>query len=219
MRRAQAPLQLCMLYLCGDATSAVPQSIKSKLANTIGKFGAVSLCASPCQTRTLASGVDDEAAAVLVITEGHEPRDEAGLWDAMLLFELHPDIAAAGGRITDTAGKILACCTPAASERAAAVTWVGMQRTDPGAAALALKQQSAASIPADYFICRTEIFREAVAGLAELTQPASLSERICSVAKARGMRLAYSPLFEAVRSGPSKAPLSESSRSINHVGP
>jgi hypothetical protein len=76
---------------------------------------------------------------------------------------------------------------------------VGLKRTDPGAHALALKRQTASSIPSDYFVCRTDVLRAAIDGDNANLAPSRLAERVGAVAQARGMRIAYSPLVEAVR--------------------
>ena len=148
-------------------------------------------------TRSLA---EVKSEAVLVLTAGHEPRDDAGVWDAMLLFEMHTDIAAAAGRITDRTGKILSCCTPM-TKGSIVKTWTGMYRTDPGDYAMALKQQTVTMITPDYFFCRVDVLREAVSSIVKGDYSVSLADRIGSVVRSRGMRLAYSPLIEAIRSG------------------
>jgi glycosyltransferase involved in cell wall biosynthesis len=200
MRKPVKPMRLCLLYLAG--TPDIPDTIASKLSATVSEKHVVdflSLSNPDAQKKALRRLFESDSEAVVLLTQGHEPIDEAGIWDAMLLLELHKDVAAVAGRITDRYGKILSSCTSPAAALTETPSWVGLTRTDPGAFALALKRQTASTIPADYFICRKDILREAICGKSIDLEPASLAERVASVARAHGMRLAYSPLIEATK--------------------
>jgi O-antigen biosynthesis protein len=201
MRKPVKPLELSLLYLCHSAPD-IPGALAARLGATVRKTYGVdlrSLSCAPAQDGALHELFASDGHAVVVLTQGHEPIDEAGIWDAMLLLEMHADVAAVAGRITDRHGKILSSCTCPAAELTATPSWVGMKRTDPGAFALALKRQTASTIPADYFICRKDILREAIDGKSVGTKLASLAERVAAIAKARALRLAYSPLVEVIR--------------------
>ena len=138
---------------------------------------------------------------VALIGDALTPDTEHGVWEAMRLFEMHPDVAAVGGRIIGEGGTVLGYCAVPAFDHGALATAAGGQRGDPGPFAMALKPQSAMRIAGEYFFCRTELLREAATALAEdggsLT---GLGERLTALIHARGMRIAYSPLIEATLS-------------------
>ena len=142
-----------------------------------------------------------EAKHALVMVDGCAPEDEAGFWEAMRLFEMHPDVAAAGGRVVDETDRIVVSCAPPAAGSQAAAGWAGRLRSDPGPFAMALKPQSTAMISGPYFFCRVDMLREAAAALAEEDKPlAELGAEVVARVRSRGMRVAYSPLIEAVLS-------------------
>jgi glycosyltransferase involved in cell wall biosynthesis len=199
MRKPVSPLRLCLLYL-GEIANAIPSALAAKLsATTDEKFSADfrSLSCPEAQSATVHALLASDSDAVVVATQGCDPRDESGIWEAMLLLELHADVAAAAGRITDERGKVLSACTSAAAAFTETPSWVGMSRTDPGPYALALKRQTATTIPPDFFVCRMSVLREALASSGGRLVP--LVERIATIARSRGMRLAYSPLIEAIK--------------------
>jgi hypothetical protein len=199
MRKPTAPLKLCLLYVGEDDGAG---TAAAKLGAPVQETYVVHLKSDPPSNlrRDILDRLSgSKSDAVVLMTEGHAPRDESGIWDAMLVLELHADVAAVAGRITGKYGEILSACTSPAAELTATPSWVGLKRIDPGAHALALKRQTASAMPSDYFICRTGILRAAVAGDIANLEPSLLAERIGKVAQARGMRIAYSPLVEAVR--------------------
>jgi len=198
MRKPIKPLRLCLLYL-GDITTDIPAALAAKLSAAGEKFSADfrSLSCPEAQSDAVRTLLASDCDAVVVVTHGHEPRDETGIWEAMLLLELHADVAAAAGRTTDGRGKVLSACASAAAALTETPSWVGMARTDPGPYALALKRQTATTIPPDFFVCRTSVLREALASTGG--QPAPLVERIAVIARRSAMRLAYSPLIEAIK--------------------
>jgi hypothetical protein len=209
LRRPVMPMRICLLYLHGGgAGSGVPPHVLRRLGKTIHETRNADVDASCSQAElsALACGLGDiESEVVLVLTAEHQPTDAAGAWDAMLLFELHADVAAAAGRITDEDGRILSCCTRAAMDSSTSTSWVaGLRRTDPGPQALALKRQTATTITPGYFFCRTHILRETIEAFAG-DATSSLAQCLAVTARTRGMRLAYSPLIEAVREPPEQS--------------
>jgi hypothetical protein len=131
-----------------------------------------------------------EITHVLVLKQGCTIRNETTLWEAMRLFEMHGDVALASGRVLDETGTVVAACKPILPN----AIWVGMKRDDPGAFAMALKTQSALTVPDSFFFCRRDLLRDA----ATSPGPASWAERLTTLAQARRLRIAYSPLIEGV---------------------
>jgi len=115
---------------------------------------------------------------------------EAAAWEAMRLFEMHPDVALVSGRVLSSSNRVIASCEPQAN------LWSGrgMRRDEPGPFALALKPQTATKVPSQLFFCRTELLQSVSAA-----HPSG-GDICCLIADAvhtRGLRIAYSPLIEA----------------------
>jgi O-antigen biosynthesis protein len=202
MRRHKAPLPIDLLYLdFSNGSQGIPAEISMKLAGGINNTYVVPCVPYPSSSLLAMQDIlrKIEANVVMVLAAGLKPRDALGLWDAMSLFEFHPDVAAVAGRITDEAGKILSACEQIVGPGSTARSWIGSARTDPGDQAMALKQQTVAGITPDYFFCRTDILLEATSGTFPIPEQEALTKRISAIAQARGMRLAYSPLIEAIK--------------------
>jgi O-antigen biosynthesis protein len=186
LRRPIAPLPLALVHLEAGVDAG---SERSRLAH--GMIHAAAACRG---TEELAAWLDrlpSEIAHVLVIQQNWTVRDETALWEAMRLFEMHTDVALVSGRLLDASGTVVAACTPVLPDAG----WIGKPRDDPGAFAMALKPQTVLAVPDRFFLCRRDLLREAALspGLADL------AERVTALAGARGLRIAYSPLIEAVQ--------------------
>lgn len=135
---------------------------------------------------------------VLIVAEGYSLED-AGLWEAMRLFEMHSDVALVGGRVLDQTDIVVDCCATGEIVDGGVSPWIGKLRTDPGAYAMALKPQTVATVPQKFFFCRTEVLREALASMEIEGQGLEeLSSQLSALVRSRGLRIAYSPLVEAV---------------------
>ncbi len=186
LRRRTAPVALALVLLGANVTA--PPEL-SWLAQ-----GAIRAPLACRRTEDLAAALDrvpPEVAHVLVLGPNWTVRDEATLWEAMRLFEMHADVGLASGRVLDGAGTVIAACTPVLPD----ADWVGRKRGDPAAFAMALKPQTALGVPDAFFFSRRDLLREAALS----PGPASLAERAAALARARGLRIAYSPLIEAVQ--------------------
>jgi glycosyltransferase involved in cell wall biosynthesis len=141
---------------------------------------------------------DIGAEHVMVLGEALRPGPERGIWEAMRLFEMHSDVAAAAGRIIGANDKVVAYAATPAFGNGAIARSVGSDRSDPGSYAMALKPQTATRLAGEYFFCRTGLLGEAAAALAsEDASLERLGERLTSLITERGLRIAYSPLIEA----------------------
>jgi O-antigen biosynthesis protein len=144
----------------------------------------------------LARGISAEH--VMVQGEALLPEEEHGCWEAMRLFEMHADVAAAAGRIIAADGRVVLCCAIPALDGGAITRRVGAYRNDPGPFAMAAKPQTAMQLTGEYFFCRTQLIREASAQLADDDAPLNrLGECLTSLIAERGLRIVYSPLIEA----------------------
>ena len=132
-----------------------------------------------------------EITLILVLRSDCAVSDEAALWEAMRLFEMHPDVALAGGRVLDGHGTVVAASQPAVP----ATSYVDKRRDDPGAFAMALKPQTALSVPNSFFFCRRDVLRDAAIS----SRSGVWAERLTTFVRTRDLRIAYSPLIEAVQ--------------------
>ena len=136
---------------------------------------------------------------LLVLREGLRVED-AALWEAMRLFEMHPDTVLVGGRVLDGQERVVECCGIAAPTSGGAVRfpWLGLKRDDPGPFAMALKPQSASIVPDGFFIADVAFLRDTLQRIAPAETPADgLGSILGDAARRMGRRAAYSPLVAA----------------------
>jgi glycosyltransferase involved in cell wall biosynthesis len=186
LRRPTAPLPMALLYL---APSARGLPDMRHLAQ-----GAIRTVVAGCRPGEIAEELNRlpaEIAHILVLRNDWTIRQDATLWETMRLFEMHSDVALASGRVLDETGTVIATCKPVVPN----ASWTGMKRGDPGAFAMALKTQAALTVPESFFFCRRDLLRDAVTS----SDPANWVARLITLAQARGLRIAYSPLIEAVQ--------------------
>lgn len=200
LRRPVSPLPIDLVLLAREAPTA---------GGAASQAGLPSLCRSVHRLADAdAAGSLDRLLAVLgSVTASHAllVRDglrvtDAALWEAMRLFEMHPDTALVGGRVLNADDRIVECCAIAAPAAGGApqVPWLGLKRDDPGPFAMALKPQSAASVPNGFFIAEVAFLREALRRIAPTETPAgALGGVLGDDARQLGRRVAYSPLVEA----------------------
>ncbi|TDY25468.1 methyltransferase family protein [Paraburkholderia sp. BL6665CI2N2] len=126
---------------------------------------------------------------VLWIDEQYQ-LSEAAAWEAMRLFEMHPDVALVSGRVLSSSNRVIASCEPQAN------LWSGrgMRRDDPGPFALALKPQTAVDVPEGFFFCRRELLQ---CVSTEDVYETGVAQALTKEVQVRGLRIAYSPLVEA----------------------
>jgi O-antigen biosynthesis protein len=197
LRRHVTPLPLCLLYFVStNQTCHVPENIltalpiqESRVVAREGEFGKVDLNALSAALQGVTSDY------LVVLNGGLQPSNDEGPWDAMRLFEMHHDVAAVGGRILDTEGRVVACCETSAGKQAQ-TGWIGRPSTDPGEFAMALKPQTATTLPEGYFFCRASMLRSVLAA-DQISGAQQIAPHIADVARQRAMRIAYSPLLEA----------------------
>jgi glycosyltransferase involved in cell wall biosynthesis len=132
---------------------------------------------------------------VAVLDSACTPIGDGGCWEAMRLWEMHPDVAVAGGRVLDSSGKVVESCSTLSGP-----AHDGLHRGDPGPFAMALKPQTATRVSGLFFFCRTDLLRGVIDRVGGKAEAAALSEQVACLARERGLRLAYSPLIEARKS-------------------
>jgi len=198
-RRNSAPLPLCLIYMVrGSGSHSVPDKVLAVLP--IGETRILHLVSGDMFDREDLARIVREVTSdyLVLLDERLYPSNDNGPWDAMQLFEMHSDVAAVAGRIIDTRDQVAACCETL-SGRALTSEWIGKPRTYPGEQALALKPQTAIGIVEGYSYCSKQTLTLALERCTASVTLTELCAGIAETSKARGMRLAYSPLCEAQR--------------------
>lgn len=118
---------------------------------------------------------------VLAVDGSVREVDEAGLFDAMRIFEMHPEIDLCVGRIVGPSGRVL---------ESGSAGGVGAMATDPGPMAMHFKPHMTVLVPSMCFVVR----RAALMGDEDAKTAAGRFERALA---AGDMKCAYTPLLLA----------------------
>ncbi|CAO3383406.1 rhamnosyltransferase WsaF family glycosyltransferase [Azospirillum argentinense] len=204
LRRPVSPLPLDAILLVQDTAEVdAGACFGTEPAGLCRTVHGVPDAGAPCSLSRLAAALARTSAGhVLVLRAELRVEDAAGLWEAMRLFEMHPDVALVGGRVLhggpEQGERILDGCTFAGPGHPAPAPWLGLDRNAPGPFAMALKPQSAAAVPSGFFLVETAFLRDALKDAAppEL-RAVGLGGFLGEAAWKRGRRVAYSPLVEA----------------------
>ncbi|CAO3460156.1 hypothetical protein [Azospirillum argentinense] len=200
LRRPVSPLPIDLVLLtqgtpdAGCANSQADASALCRSVHMVANADAASLL-----ERLGDALASVTASHVLVLREGLRVED-AALWEAMRLFEMHPDMVLVGGRVLDGQERVVECCGIATPTSSGAVRfpWLGLKRGDPGPFAMALKPQTAATVPDGFFIADVAFLRGTPQRVAPAETPAGgLGSILGDAARHMGRRVAYSPLIEA----------------------
>jgi glycosyltransferase involved in cell wall biosynthesis len=187
-RVRREPLPVCLLLL-------VPPGAEARDPRD-GPIGELLTVTTPMCDDDMAASVEGVRSDFILMFDARDSlRDDAGVWEAMRMFEMYPDIGAVSGRVLDQDGMVIDCCLSETGSIAGHLGWIGMRRTDPGPFARALKPQTAVSLPANFFFCRKDVLRQAF----ERTGGATIGDRVAAACRSRGLRLGYSPAIEAWR--------------------
>jgi hypothetical protein len=133
---------------------------------------------------------------VAVAKRGHEPLGRAWPWEAIRLHELHSDVAVVSGRALDERGTVLDAGKRAGRWATATNNFLGLNRLDPGAFALALKPHSIEQPCEALLIIDTEFLQSAI-HVARTEISSSLSQLFATAARLYRRRIVYTPLIEA----------------------
>jgi glycosyltransferase involved in cell wall biosynthesis len=148
-----------------------------------------------------------EDLACLVSEDLRIDRDD-WLWDAVSLFEKHPDTVMVGGRIRNIRGEILSAGLVFGFEGGVGCPDAGRPAIDPGYFAQMFKQHSVSAVSSQFAVIRASFLREL---------PADASIRFLgawagALALRSGQRIVYSPFLSAVSSVNWEAPVTARER-------
>ena len=136
---------------------------------------------------------------VLVVTSGDvRIESEVVYAEVARLFELHPSVAAVGGRVLDPDDRIVEGCVVINQAGAFESPWEGRNAVDPGPYALALKPQSVDGVGSSLAFFRLQALRKIGCSLPdESTVLTSWVADICDRINETNWRIAFSPLVYA----------------------
>ena len=155
----------------------------------------------------LRKALDTGSEYIVVVSDECEDLDQSGIWEAVKLFEMHPDVAVVSGRLLNAADIVVACGSVPDSLGRLVSPFEGLRRTDAGPFAMALKAHCILCPATGLFAARAPFLERALerrpAGLALSALPHWLG----ASAIAERLRIAYSPLLQGhTRTQPFRAP-------------
>jgi glycosyltransferase involved in cell wall biosynthesis len=134
--------------------------------------------------------------AVVVSAECDE-LEQLGIWEAVKLFEMHPEVAVVSGRLMNTNDVVVAGGSVRDNLGRLVSPFAGLRRTDAGPYAMALKAHCILC-PADgLFVARAGFLRRAIEHRPHRLELPALPAWLGAFAIAENVRIAYSPLLQA----------------------
>jgi hypothetical protein len=134
---------------------------------------------------------------VLVVGCNCKELDQAGVWEAVKLLELHRDIAIVGGRLVNQADTVVACGSVPDKFGRLISPIAGIARTDPGPFAMGLKPHCILA-PADgVSMVRARFLTRALERRPGDLDRSEFALWLGACAIADDVRVAYTPLLEA----------------------
>ena len=192
LRRRVDPTPLCVAVMpAGGQGGDVPPTIAAMAA-------AAHAAVLRCEVETTPTEILDRCDGELVcfVSAACVLKDDGGAFEAMRLFEMHPRVVLAGGRLFRSDGVVVEAGSPVADREAVLNPYIGMRRTDPGPGALALKPQTVHSVPAHYFFVRRSFLADTLAQGHGAGSFETLAAELSRAAERLDGGIAYSPLIE-----------------------
>ena len=137
--------------------------------------------------------------AILVVTSGDvSVNTETVYREVVRIMELHPNVAAVGGRVLDNDDRIVESCWVVDAAGAQVAPWDGHNANDPGSYALALKTQSVAALGPSlaFFRLRTLSLIGCPLPAASTVLPVWVADA-CEKIRQTDLQLAFSPIVNA----------------------
>ncbi len=131
---------------------------------------------------------------VCLVSEDLEIDRDDWLWDAVSLFEKHPDAVMVGGRIRNNRGEIVSAGLVLGFEDGVGCPDAGRPAIDPGYFAQMWKQRSVSAVSSQFGVIRASFLRELPAD----ASIAFLGAWAGAAALRLGKRIVYSPFLSAV---------------------
>jgi glycosyltransferase involved in cell wall biosynthesis/SAM-dependent methyltransferase len=144
----------------------------------------------------LLKALDTGSEFIVVVGDDCEGLDQSGIWEAVKQFEMHPDVAVVSGRILNARDVVVASGNVPDNLGRLLSPFEGLEKTDPGPFAMALKAHCILC-PADgLFVARSAFLARALERLPPGLDLTSLGCWLGANAIAGRMKIAYSPLLQ-----------------------
>jgi glycosyltransferase involved in cell wall biosynthesis len=134
---------------------------------------------------------------VLVVTGEIDDLDQSGIWEAVKLFEMHPEVAVVSGRLVSGAGTVVECGSVLDDLGRLISPFAGLGAADPGPFAMALKAHCIVSPAQGLFVARRSFLERALERQPPGLDLPALPVWLAACAAADNLRVAYSPLLQA----------------------
>jgi hypothetical protein len=138
---------------------------------------------------------------VLLLGEGVRPVGEQWWWEAVKLFECHPEVAVVTGLLTDGSGKVLRGLEVLDEGGRLVQPQLGQPVEAGGPWVLWLKAQCVDAACTDFCFVETRLLREVLEALPANTTISGLGLRLAAHAARLGRLCAWSPMVRAVAHG------------------
>ena len=133
---------------------------------------------------------------IIVVSDGCENLDVSGIWDAVKLFEMHPEVAVVSGRLLNAADIVVSCGSVPDNLGRLVPPFEGLGRTDPGPFAMALKAHCILCPTTGLCAVRAPFLERALDRRPSDLPLSALSLWLGACAIAEKLRIAYAPLLQ-----------------------
>jgi glycosyltransferase involved in cell wall biosynthesis len=160
----------------------------------------------------LRHALDSGSEYVLVVGDECEDLEQSGIWEAVKLLEMHPDVAVVSGRLVNDAGVVVSCGSVPDRFGRLVSPFAGLEHTDPGPFAMALKGHCIRCPAEGLFVARSAFLARAMEA-----RPTALELPIwlgaCAVSQLA--TIAYSPRLQGRTRAPARNPPEGSGRELS----
>jgi hypothetical protein len=125
-------------------------------------------------------------------------------WEALGLFELHPDTVIVGGRVFDATGRVLSAGEIFGMDDLLGCPDRQWHDGQPGYYGLFICQRTVDAVASGFFVSNAGFLREAIARLPNTCTSALLGGWLGAIARRLGRRVIYSPHIAAISQGNSQ---------------
>ncbi|MCA2966121.1 MAG: glycosyltransferase [Burkholderiales bacterium] len=195
---------VAVLYLGAEARlpPGIPAASQVRLATAVpparGRWPWRKARPAPAAAGALAAALEAvREPHVLLLGDGIEPEGEGWWWEAVKLFELHPEIALVGGLLTDRSDRVLRGLEVLDEAGGIHAPQRGARAQDAGPFALWLKPQCVDGAATAFCMVETELLRRSLEELPAETPLHGLGWRLAAQGRAEGRLAAWSPLMRA----------------------
>jgi hypothetical protein len=130
-------------------------------------------------------------------------------WEALGFFERYPDTVVVGGRVFDSAGRIVSAGEVFGMDGILGCPDRRWHDGDPGYYGLFISQRTVDAVSGSFFVTTAGFLQEALADLPHSPNPAVRGAWLGALARRKGKRVVYTPHIAAQGPNPLSAPTTE----------